>query len=144
MGLSALASAAPRTLFARRTEPLPQYDGIEQVYFMPDHFKTQRVFVKVRATLDGNPHVYWHNILPRSVFYDRTDYCLYFERDDGSLLKLADGVKNHPFAPPGFLFQLQPTVELKLTENGATLSFDDEKLAPGPAIPGQGSEIPFP
>ena len=144
LGLAALAPAAPRTLFARRTEPLPAYDKVDQVYFMPDHLKSKRVFIKVRASDAESTHIYWHNILPRSVFYDRTDYCLYMEQDDGTLLKLADGVKNHPFAPPGFLFRLQPTVELGLTENGATLRFDDEAVAPGPEVPGQGPEIPFP
>ena len=144
LALSSAAQAAPRTLWARRVEPMPAHDKVDQVYFMPDHFKSKRVFVKVRASSSESTHIYWHNVLPRSVFYDRTDYCLYYEQDDGSLLKLADGVKNHPFAPPGFLFDLQPTVELTLDENGASLRFDDEAVAPGPEVPGQGEEIPFP
>lgn len=144
MGLAAAAQAAPRTLWARRVEPLPEHTQVDQIYFMPDHFKSKRVFIKVRASNPESTMIYWHNVLPRSVFYDRTDYCLYFEKDDGSLLKLADGVKTHPFAPPGFLFKLQPSVELKLDENGASLRFDDEVVAPGPEMPGQGKEIPFP
>jgi hypothetical protein len=125
-------------------EPRVEGAEVKQVYFMPDHFESERVFIKVRAQGPQGQTTYWHNVLPRSVFYDRTDYRIYYEGDDLRLYVLADGVKGHPFAPPGFLFTLQPSVQMVLKHDGATLRFDDEMVAPGPPVPGQGSEIPFP
>lgn len=140
----ASAMAAPKTLLARRIEPRPAGAEVEHVYFMPDHGKSQRVFVKVRAKNPEGRTVYWHNVLPRAVFYDRTDYKIYYEGDDLRLYTLAESIENHPFAPPGILFRHQPGVTLALEPDRAVVRFDDEEVAPGPPVPGQGGKIPFP